>query len=178
MNRNTLELLILVVIVGCGGSSSGGGGGGSGGSTSGGSSSGGTSYGGTSYGGTLSGGGSSATGGGCPCGGCGGPPMCCGPDGSVGYGSSCDHSCPPGWTSGYGFCPGQCSNNSNCAIDEFCHSSSACDQTYLAGTCVKRPVSCPPSDGGAPVCGCDGVQYASECAANAAGEDVNPTGSC
>lgn len=180
MNRSALHVVLWVIIVGCSGSSGGDGGGGSGGSPDGGSSSGGSAQGGstsggTSYGGTISGGGTSATGGVCPCGGCGGPPLCCGPDGSVGVASACDHSCPSGMTPGYGLCPGQCYKSSDCAADEFCHSPSPC---WGLGTCLARPPNCSPSDGGAPVCGCDGAQYASECEANAAGQDVNQAGTC
>jgi hypothetical protein len=159
-----LGAFVVVLAMGCSGSS---GTGGSGGSENGGSQNGGATSGGGTGGGTQ-----------CACGGCGGAPMCCTPDGAMSYADSCNHACPPGTKVSLGYTclsPGQCQNFYDCASDEFCDHSITCTDV---GDCVKRPTTCPSADAGAEVCDCSGQTRASECEANASGYDVSFSGPC
>ncbi len=64
-----------------------------------------------------------------------------------------------------------------CAPNEFCDfRRDTCGTTDEQGTCRTRPSAC--DDEFAPVCGCDGDVHANQCDANAAGVDVNASGSC
>lgn len=64
-----------------------------------------------------------------------------------------------------------------CAPDEFCdYPSGGCGFDDGQGTCVKRPTSCnEPCTG---ICGCDGIAYCNECAANVAGVDLSNSPVC
>lgn len=78
---------------------------------------------------------------------------------------SCDRYCG-GWV------------GPTCLPDEFCDfSSEGCDWADASGICRPRPTSCP-DPGGVPVCGCDFMDYLSECAAHMAGTDVGSMGGC
>jgi hypothetical protein len=48
-----------------------------------------------------------------------------------------------------------------CADDEYCSYENTCGTSDATGYCRPRPTEC--TDGGAPVCGCDGVTYANAC---------------
>ena len=70
--------------------------------------------------------------------------------------------------------PGKpCDENDQCRGNELC-AKSACDAVF--GRCEPRPEMCPP--GGAEVCGCDGVSWASDCARRLAGVAASNPGSC
>jgi Kazal-type serine protease inhibitor domain len=65
-----------------------------------------------------------------------------------------------------------------CASDQVCTHTGPirCGRDGAKGNCVPRPASCPPES--APLCGCDGKTYAGECAARAAGTEIDHEGSC
>jgi hypothetical protein len=71
-------------------------------------------------------------------------------------------SCPAGWT---------CDEGLACQLPV-----GACGPLAGAGTCAVPPTSC--ADNAAPVCGCDGATYPSECAARLAGVPILQTGAC
>jgi hypothetical protein len=64
-----------------------------------------------------------------------------------------------------------------CGETEFCsfEPDAICGRADATGICQPRPTECPP---GEPLCGCDGVLYASECAANLSGVSADPDGVC
>lgn len=64
-----------------------------------------------------------------------------------------------------------------CAADEWCDYDGPvpCGAADGTGVCRARPANCAP---GTTVCGCDGVAYASACAAEQAGTDVTDTLAC
>jgi len=66
-----------------------------------------------------------------------------------------------------------------CEANEFCAYTLAdiCGRADAPGVCTPRPPGCP-DPGGTPVCGCDGVEYPSECDANLAGVGVLQVGGC
>jgi hypothetical protein len=65
----------------------------------------------------------------------------------------------------------------SCAAGEFCDfGRNSCGATDEQGTCRARPSGC--DDLFAPVCGCDNLVHSNECDAQAAGVDVNASGSC
>ncbi len=65
-----------------------------------------------------------------------------------------------------------------CPTNQFCqHDIGAdCGRADAPGTCQTPPTTCTP--GGAQVCGCDGVTYASECEAHMAMSGVDHAGAC
>ena len=75
-----------------------------------------------------------------------------------------------------------CTSNTDCDPQyQFCQKTS-CDVSS-AGTCATRPglretFYCSPTDGGGPVCGCDGKTWAYACIANAQGINVATVGAC
>jgi hypothetical protein len=66
-----------------------------------------------------------------------------------------------------------------CLPGEYCDfpDAAACGVGDVRGFCEPVPLACP-TGGDDPVCGCDGVTYASACAAAAAGVDVATPGAC
>lgn len=61
-----------------------------------------------------------------------------------------------------------------CGPDQYCGTApGSCTST---ATCLTRPLSCAQVD--LPVCGCDHVTYANECAANQAGASMETLGAC
>jgi hypothetical protein len=65
----------------------------------------------------------------------------------------------------------------SCTAAEWCDfGRNTCGAGDEQGTCRARPSGC--DDLFAPVCGCNGLEHANECAAQAVGVDVNASGSC
>lgn len=78
---------------------------------------------------------------------------------------SCDRFCG-GWV------------GRTCLPDEFCDfDTDGCDWADASGLCRMRPADCL-EPGGIPVCGCNGMNYWSECAAQLTGTDTAHTGDC
>jgi hypothetical protein len=71
-------------------------------------------------------------------------------------------TCPAGWT---------CDEGLACQLP-----IGVCGPLAGVGRCVAKGSSC--AEGAAPVCGCDGQTYASECAARVAGASVLQVGAC
>jgi hypothetical protein len=64
-----------------------------------------------------------------------------------------------------------------CETGEYCaYTPRLCGKGKKGGRCETKPASC--HGAYAPVCGCDGAVYDSECAASAAGVDLSVTGGC
>jgi hypothetical protein len=81
-------------------------------------------------------------------------------------------------------CPRSCGGltpfgSPRCLDTELCDypDGSSCGGDDSTGVCRPRPTDCP-EPGGVPVCGCDGVDYLTECTANLAGTDAASFGSC
>jgi hypothetical protein len=71
-------------------------------------------------------------------------------------------SCPAGWS---------CDEGLACQLPV-----GACGALAAAGTCVVPPTAC--AANAAPVCGCNGTTYPSECAARLGGEAILADGPC
>ena len=72
---------------------------------------------------------------------------------------------------------GPCLGNAVCGPGRYCAFSPAlCGRGPAPGSCKLRPASC--TGDYAAVCGCDGKVYDDECAAHAAGVDLDVTGRC
>jgi hypothetical protein len=65
-----------------------------------------------------------------------------------------------------------------CPKDQYCDFpvSAMCGASDAPGTCMPMPQIC--TQIYAPVCGCDGMTYASDCTANSTGVSVKHTGPC
>jgi len=70
--------------------------------------------------------------------------------------------------------PTECSGDDECEDGDFCDTNG--DACEAVGECRPQPDACVPIF--APVCGCDGETYASECIANAVGVSVASEGAC
>ena len=91
----------------------------------------------------------------------------CGCD-NTSYANACEAAQAGVRVSALGDC--DCTSNADCADTEFCNAL-VCDGP---GVCEAKPTGpCSPDDD---VTGCDGVIYASACAANQVGERVRPEG--
>jgi Kazal-type serine protease inhibitor domain len=66
--------------------------------------------------------------------------------------------------------------NGNCADGLYCKYKADCGATDAGGTCTRKTVMCTKIY--APVCGCDGKTYGSECTAAADGQSVARKGEC
>jgi hypothetical protein len=64
----------------------------------------------------------------------------------------------------------------NCAEGLFCKYKPDCGATDAGGVCTKKPTMCTKIY--APVCGCDGKTYGSECTAAAEGQSIAKKGAC
>ena len=98
----------------------------------------------------------------------------CGCDG-VTYGNDCQAD-TTGINIDYaGPCIADCTSNDDCNGEDFycAKAVGACDAT---GSCKSRPEAC--SDEWKPVCGCDGVTYASACTAASAGVNIDTQTPC
>jgi hypothetical protein len=70
-----------------------------------------------------------------------------------------------------------CKDRSACGAGEYCAFNPAlCGKGKKPGVCRAAEPVCAVAD--APVCGCDGQTYGSECAAHAAGVDLDVQGGC
>jgi hypothetical protein len=67
-----------------------------------------------------------------------------------------------------------CFENTECPLNSYCAKNLG--DCYGQGGCLEKPVFCPYVWD--PVCGCDGVTYASTCVAAAAGVNIAHTGKC
>jgi len=184
---------------GAGGSGAGGSGGGSGGSggidgaggagATGGAATGGSGgVGGTGAaagsGGVNGTGGGTGSGGSSGTGGSGGADGTGGANGSAGTGGSggADGTGGASGTGGAGGVNGNggtgggsrdCEENDNCDSDEFCSKERCSDEE---GRCALRPRNCPDLE--APVCGCNGVNYFSDCLRQQQGIPSSSPGEC
>jgi len=71
-----------------------------------------------------------------------------------------------------------CMSSDDCAAATFCKFGldAVCGAGDQTGTCEPIPAAC--TQDFTPVCGCDGMNYANACAANAAGASVASRGEC
>jgi hypothetical protein len=173
MKRWASTVMILAMVVGCGGSTVDGGSSGGGAGTSGASGSGGTG----GAGGSSSG--SGGSGGDVPC---AGIAPCCDSQGNP-VSPICPGGrpaeCPPGTTAPpTGICAPEtgCSPSQPCSAAHYCdYPDDLCGAAEL-GKCTPKPQGCDLLY--APVCGCDGKVHGNDCAARSAGSDVSSTGGC
>ena len=75
-----------------------------------------------------------------------------------------------------------CSDNLECAIDEYCQAGKTTDRCTGEGLCQEKPTHClepnPDGKGDETVCGCDGINYVSGCEATRFGVRVLHLGYC
>ncbi|HEY5934964.1 MAG TPA: hypothetical protein VIU61_10025 [Kofleriaceae bacterium] len=69
--------------------------------------------------------------------------------------------------------------NVQCSATEYCDfPRNTCGAADEPGVCKPRPTACPDTLVAEPTCACDGQVHGNECDANAAGSDVDASGSC
>lgn len=111
------------------------------------------------------------------CSGVGIPTAICACDGAL-YPTICDLAEAGATAAPDAVCLGEpsgCKTNADCGdLDSFCKKPS-CDAPE--GVCTTRPTVCLTDTNGS-VCGCDGMNYPSACAANSAGVNVRSEGAC
>jgi len=69
----------------------------------------------------------------------------------------------------------QCESNSECESEQYCHFAEG-DCGANAGECARRTEVCTMIY--APVCGCDGKTYGSDCGAAGEGVSISKQGEC
>ena len=69
-----------------------------------------------------------------------------------------------------------CKDNTQCSDSEMCEKEKGDCATTSMGHCVAKPAGC--AGGAMPICGCDGVTYASDCARKMAGTSLKRAGEC
>jgi hypothetical protein len=107
----------------------------------------------------------------------------CGCD-NMTYGNACTAAAAGASVGSQGQCPAAggatCGSRGSapCPTGDFCNfpASAMCGTADAGGTCMPKPQICTAIY--APVCGCDGMTYASDCNANGAGVSVQHTGPC
>jgi hypothetical protein len=97
----------------------------------------------------------------------------CGCDGNV-YDNVCKAAEAGVSVTNQGECNAVCNGNDDCAAGFYC--AKAAGDCEGEGLCTEIAAACPEIY--APVCGCDGVTYASDCVAGAAGVNVDYEGEC
>ena len=109
------------------------------------------------------------------------PHGCCKGDGTLAQASCIDGNwvCPPGANIfGTPGCtpPAVCAPLLPCGPGQYCKTPDfSCGTSSVAGSCAPIPSGCP---SGAQACGCDGLLYASTCAAASIGVDLSTSASC
>jgi hypothetical protein len=101
----------------------------------------------------------------------------CGEDGNT-YVNRCEARCAEAPIAAPGICEDTtCGGEQGIACDpgSFCETRPGCDEMAV-GMCQEIPETC--TDDEAPVCGCDGVTYANDCARQAAGIALDFRGDC
>jgi hypothetical protein len=73
--------------------------------------------------------------------------------------------------------PAECDADAACGLNAFCDRSTVACNNMIRGVCAPRPASCEGVTP-APVCGCDGTTYASECEASQMGVSIAEPGAC
>jgi hypothetical protein len=102
----------------------------------------------------------------------------CGCDG-ITYGNDCERRAARAQVAHDGACERTCDTSLDlpCEPQAFCeHPPGSCLNADAGGVCVPAPTECPETF--APVCGCDGVDYANDCARVAARVQKDHDGTC
>jgi Kazal-type serine protease inhibitor-like protein len=97
---------------------------------------------------------------------------CIGLSGCSCAGGDCDstYSDPAACAAAHAHCSDPCARNADCATTEYCHFDLG--ECRGSGVCMPRPGELPCPFDALPVCGCNGVTYGCESAANQVGVSV------